>query len=332
MTCGDPGSTKCARTRTACAAGAWPYQNLFPTSCSWWSGGLFVQSFSIAFPFQSLWGLPCLGSFSVVWHIRHTEGAPLDRLLLCRLAHQSLKGAQWVGSCSVVQWVRHLMDQPLYCSAADAGLWGERGYGDGSTLLQWLSSIALLPWLPGLPPQPYPTTISSLTFPRSAFLQSTAALALGLLHNPYVPSSQLLRLLGDLHPSLGCVWLWQGLILIAFRLPQISCFTLSLKCFSSDPDSCSHVGIGHLLQFSHPPGAGPVLLTLLFSPLVPSSYQVLSGSIYSFPLVRYSRLLSAAVLQALLCLNVYSSRIRGERCTPRPPTPLPCCSSQLFDY
>ena len=31
-------------------------------------------------------------------------------------------------------------------------------------------------------------------------------------------------------------------------------------------------------------GAGPVLLTLLFPPLVPSSYQVLHGSIYSFPL------------------------------------------------
>ena len=28
------------------------------------------------------------------------------------------------------------------------------------------------------------------------------------------------------------------LILIPFRLPQISCFTLSLKCFSSDSDNC----------------------------------------------------------------------------------------------
>ena len=26
-----------------------------------------------------------------------------------------------------------LMGQPLYCSAADAGMWRERGYGDGST-------------------------------------------------------------------------------------------------------------------------------------------------------------------------------------------------------
>ena len=39
------------------------------------------------------------------------------------------------------------------------------------------------------------------------------------------------------------------LILISFRLPQISCFTLSLKCFSSNSDNCSDVGIGPLLQF-----------------------------------------------------------------------------------
>ena len=63
------------------------------------------------------------------------------------------------------------------------------------------------------------------------------------------------------------------LILIPFRLPQISCFTLSLKCFSSDSDNCPTVGIGPLLQFPHLPRAVPVLLTLLFSPLFPSSYQ-----------------------------------------------------------
>ena len=65
------------------------------------------------------------------------------------------------------------------------------------------------------------------------------------------------------------------LILIPFRLPQISGFTLSLKCFSSDSDNCPNVGIGPLLQFPHPPKAGPVLLTFLFSPLVPSSSRVL---------------------------------------------------------
>ena len=34
-----------------------------------------------------------------------------------------------MGSYSVVQCVRRLMGQPLYYSAANAGMWGERGYG-----------------------------------------------------------------------------------------------------------------------------------------------------------------------------------------------------------
>ena len=123
-------------------------------------------------------------------------------------------------------------------------------------------------------------------------------------------TSQPLRLLGNLHLCLGHVCMHVSskdcLILILFRLPQISYFTFSLKCFSSDSDNCPAVGIGLLLQFAHPLRAGPVLLTLLFFPLVPLSYQVLRGSMYSFPLVRSSCLLSAGVLHALLCLKVYS--------------------------
>ena len=95
-------------------------------------------------------------------------------------------------------------------------------------------------------------------------------------------------------------------LLIPFRLPRISCFTLCLKCFSSDPENCPTVGIECLLQFPHLLRAGPVLLTLLLFPLVPLSYQVLHGFIYSFLVVMYSCLLSAGVLQALLCLKVYS--------------------------
>ena len=33
------------------------------------------------------------------------------------------------------------------------------------------------------------------------------------------------------------------LILIPFRLTQINCFTLSLKCFSSDSHNCPAVGL-----------------------------------------------------------------------------------------
>ena len=120
------------------------------------------------------------------------------------------------------------------------------------------------------------------------------------------------------------------LILIPFRMPQISCFTLSLKCFSSDSDNFPDMGIGSLLQFPHLMRAGPVLLTLLFFPLVPSSYRVLRGSVYSFPLVRYSCPFSASVLNALLGLKVYSWGIHGERYTPHPPTPPPSCSLHYF--
>ena len=72
------------------------------------------------------------------------------------------------------------------------------------------------------------------------------------------------------------------LILIPFRLLQISSFTLNLKCFCSDSGNCPDVGIGPLLQFPHLLRAGPLLTTLLFCPLVPSSYGVLHGSIF-FP-------------------------------------------------
>ena len=80
-------------------------------------------------------------------------------------------------------------------------------------------------------------------------------------------SSQLLHFIGACVPvqSLhGCHK--DCLILIPFRLQQTSCFTLSLKCFSSDSGNCPNVGIRPPLQFSHQPRAGPILLTLLFPP------------------------------------------------------------------
>ena len=142
-------------------------------------------------------------------------------------------------------------------------------------------------------------------------------------------SSQPLRLPGDLIPVRSMYGCGEDcLTLVPFRLPQSSCFPLRLKCFSSDSDSCPNMGIRPLLQFPHPSRAGPVLPTLLFSPLVPSSYRVLCDS---FPVVRHSCLLPAGVLHALLCLKVYSRCIHGERCTPYPPTPQPSVLSLLID-
>ena len=73
------------------------------------------------------------------------------------------------------------------------------------------------------------------------------------------------------------------LFLIPFRLQQINCFTLSLKCFPFDSDNCPDVEIGPLLQFPHLLRAGPVLVTLLFFPLVPSSYRVFLWFYIFFP-------------------------------------------------
>ena len=188
-----------------------PIRVFFRASGSWQSEGLFGQSFSIAPPIQALRGLPCLGSFSVVQHIRHIEEAPLAGVLLCRSAHQSLKGAPWVGSCSVVQCVRHLMGQPLYCSVADAGVWEERGYGDGSTphmtqqyrlasMASWLSSTgishhSLLPHI--CPPPATPICLSAV---NSSPLPGIAPQSLN-------SSSQLLRLPGEQRPCPWYVWL-----------------------------------------------------------------------------------------------------------------------------
>ena len=56
------------------------------------------------------------------------------------------------------------------------------------------------------------------------------------------------------------------LILIPFRLPQISHFTPSLKCFSTDSDNRSNVGIRPLLQFPHPEGTSSPTNTPVFPP------------------------------------------------------------------
>ena len=51
-------------------------ESFLQASCTWKSEGLFGQSFLIAPLIQALSGLPHLGSFSVVPHIRHLKGHP----------------------------------------------------------------------------------------------------------------------------------------------------------------------------------------------------------------------------------------------------------------
>ena len=228
------------------------------------------------------------------------RGSTLTVVLLCRLAPEALKGAPWLGAYSVVQCLRRLTGQLLYCSALMLACGEREAMVMAPPSAHDSVVITMLPWLPGFPLLALLTTISSLTSPPPVSLHSAAALAPGLL--PATAPSRRPAFLSGVCMAVGK----DCLILILFRLPQISCFTLSLKCFSSDSDSCSAVRIRPLLQFPQPQRAGPVLLTLLFSPLVPSSYRVLHDSIYSFPLVRYFCPLSAGGLHALLCLKVYS--------------------------
>ena len=149
-----------------------------------------------------------------------------------------------MGSYAIGQCIRCL-GHTLYHSAADAGMWGERGYGDGCIPYTWLSSITLLPWLSGIPPLAFPTTISSLTSPHSLSTVNSSP-STGIAPQSLNSSSQLLRLPGDQGSMNGCVK--DCLSLIPCRLPQISCFTLSLECFSSDSENCLDVRIGPLLQ------------------------------------------------------------------------------------
>ena len=63
--------------------------------------------------------------------------------------------------------------------------------------------------LPGFPPQAFPTTISSLTSPQSISAVNSSPRP-GIAPQSLHSSSQLLQLLGDLHPSLGYIWLRHG--------------------------------------------------------------------------------------------------------------------------
>ena len=159
------------------------------------------------------------------------------------------------------------MGQPLYCSADNAGVLArETQQYHLASVAARLSSTAishhdLLPHIPSI-------GLSAVnSSPRP-----------GIASQSLYSSSQLLHFLETCVPVRGMYGCGKDcLILIPFRLPQISCFTLSLKCFSSDSDNYPNVGTGPLLQFPHLLRAGPVLLTLLFFPLVLLSYQVLYG-------------------------------------------------------
>lgn len=160
----------------------------------------------------------------------------------------------------------------------------ERGYSDVPTPCGRLSSIALPPQLPSFPPQAFPTTVSSLMSLSLSPCQSTADLTLGLFSS-LSSSPQPLCFLEDLCPCPCYIWLAMivCVILIPFRMSQVSCFTL--KCVSV-PNNCPSVGFDPASS-SLTLQTSPVLLTVLFPHLLALSCQVLHGSIHSFLVVNF---------------------------------------------
>jgi len=206
LACRDPGGTKCAGTRTASASGVMALsESFFWASCSWWSEGLFGQSFSVVQPAQT----------------------PLPRVLLYCSVHQASEGPPWLGSYSVDQQVKLLNRNPgwaltLYCNAS--GVW----WACLSFSCCWwpVERERLWWWL-----HPLCVTQRYRLASMAAQLSST-----GISHNsllPHIPSillstvnssprsgispqslnssSQWLLLSGELHPCSGYVKLWQRL-------------------------------------------------------------------------------------------------------------------------
>ena len=100
------------------------------------------------------------------------------------------------------------------------------------------------------PPQSPPSP------PLNPSLQSAAAFALGSHHTPQALAPSCCTFQGTCIPVRGMYGYGKDcLILIPFRLPQISCFTLSLKCFCSDSDNCPDMEIGRLASVP-PPAKG----------------------------------------------------------------------------
>ena len=176
---------------------------------------------------------------------------PLAGALLCRSAHQSLKGAPWVGP-TLVQCVKHLMvlsvvQLPmLACGEGEAMVVTPPPTRDSAV---WPCFHLCLAFPHRhFPPQSPP---SHLLDPSLHSQQQPSPWDCSTIPKLQVPAT--VPSWGLSGVCYGCSK--DGLIFIPFRLPQISCFTLSLKCFSSDSDALMW---GSDLCFSSPTRQGQV--------------------------------------------------------------------------
>ena len=180
-----------------------------------------------------------LASLSLCLHLfRHLEGtlawgpsllfgasgkqrAPLAGVLLCRSGHQALKGAPWVGSYAVVPCIRwailFIVQQPmLACGEGEAMAMAPPAPCDSAVSPCfhgcWLSS----------------TGISHHSLLHHAPCSVNSSPRSGISPQSLNSSSQPLHFQGTCVPVLGMHGCGKDcLILSPFRLPQISCFTLS---------------------------------------------------------------------------------------------------------
>ena len=174
-------------------------------------------------------------------------------------------------------------------------MWGERGVKMAPPPMHDSAESPCFHGCPAFPPQAFPTTISTLTSPWSISPQSTAALPLGIVLQ--LPAAA---------PSRGPATLSRVCMVTA----RTVCFSFHLGCHRSAV-SLSALNVSPLTQtiapmwgldpcFSSPTCWGQVGTTNTpASPASSSSYWVLHGSIYSFPLVRHFCSLSAGLLHAL---------------------------------
>ena len=254
MNYGNPGSAKRAGKPTDSAAGAMALKESFP---SFWHlairGPLWLVLLCCLAPLGAYRALH-LGSLSVVYLIRDLK-ITLAGVLLCCFAHQVLIGPPSLGcfSCLVLCSEREAAEIALL-SVCDSAV---------SPCLQvsWLSFISIFHCNSpsgSLTPSPFSQqqTLPWDCFPISMFQLQATALSRGLESLSGVCMAV---------ARIVCV------ILIPFRLSQISCFTLQQpQCFTSVTNICSPMQ--HCSCFSSPtPGADSVPLTLLSFAILPLS-------------------------------------------------------------
>ena len=168
-------------------------------------------------------GPPWLVSYSVVLGISHLKEHP-GGVLLCSSVHQEFDKAAFllfsclcwhVGEERPWRWLQPLHMTQQYRLASMAARLSSTGISHHNLLahipLIFLSAVNSSP-------------------------------PLGLVHNPQTPAPSC-RTFQEIYVPVCGMYGWgkDYLILIPFSLPQIICFSLSLKYFSSDSDNCPEV-------------------------------------------------------------------------------------------